>query len=60
MDLGIDSIKLVKLVGKIEKEMGIELYPTLFFEYQNISSVCRFLLENFSSPISYFFEKEGL
>jgi acyl transferase domain-containing protein/acyl carrier protein/SAM-dependent methyltransferase len=39
MELGIDSNSLIVLAQNIEKELGIELYPTLFFEYQNIAEI---------------------
>ena len=42
MDLGIDSNELIELVDTFETEIGIELYPTLFFEYPNIASLARF------------------
>ena len=42
MDLGINSKELIQLVNIFETEIGIELYPTLFFEYPNIASLARF------------------
>lgn len=36
MDLGVDSTNLIKLTQEIEQEAGIDLYPTLFFEYSTI------------------------
>ena len=39
---GIDSKELIQLVNIFETEIGIELYPTLFFEYPNIASLARF------------------
>ncbi|MGM8225006.1 HAD-IIIC family phosphatase [Cellvibrio sp. ARAG 10.3] len=43
MDLGIDSISLVSISDSIKKDLGIELPPTVFFEYQSISDLARFL-----------------
>ena len=42
MDLGVESMQLVEMVGMFEKEMDIELYPTLFFEYANVREPARF------------------
>ncbi len=42
MDLGIDSSQLIQMTQQLEKEFGIELYPTLFFEYQNISALVEY------------------
>ena len=36
MELGIDSVALVQMTQTLEQEVGVEIYPTLFFEYQNI------------------------
>lgn len=47
MELGLDSIQLVNLVKELEKETGKELYPTLFFEYQNILEVSHYLTTEF-------------
>lgn len=42
MDLGIESNKLVNYAQEIEKDLGIELYPTLFFEHQNLAELTRY------------------
>lgn len=57
LDLGIDSNQLVVLVKDIENDLGIELYPTLFFEYQNIQEVCKYLLSNYSESLARFFNQ---
>lgn len=44
MDMGIDSMQLLSLSKQIEEEVGIELYPTIFFEYQNISELTGYFL----------------
>src|SRR5262249_28949879 len=53
MELGADSSSLIAIVQQVEKEIGIELYPTLFFEYQNIKELSTYLYaehhEKFSS-----------
>ncbi|MCB0582681.1 MAG: polyketide synthase dehydratase domain-containing protein, partial [Phaeodactylibacter sp.] len=47
MDLGVDSSQLIALVKQLEQELGLELYPTLFFEYQNIASLSAYLAETY-------------
>ena len=39
MDLGMDSIQLIRLAETFEKALGIELYPTLFFEHQTTKAL---------------------
>ncbi|MCK6525878.1 SDR family NAD(P)-dependent oxidoreductase, partial [Myxococcota bacterium] len=34
LDLGLDSVAVVDLVRALEEELGVTLYPTLFFEHQ--------------------------
>lgn len=55
MELGLDSNYLISLASKIEAEIGIELYPTLFFEYQNISLVTAYFTEQFSNEFKEYF-----
>ncbi|WP_299608351.1 SDR family NAD(P)-dependent oxidoreductase [uncultured Aquimarina sp.] len=46
MDMGIDSSELIQLVKVMEDSLEIELYPTLFFEYQNIAELAGYLSEH--------------
>ncbi len=55
LDLGLESNQLVALVDVIEQDMKIELYPTLFFEYQNIKEVANYLLDQFNDKIREYF-----
>ncbi|RAP32030.1 hypothetical protein DID76_01545 [Candidatus Marinamargulisbacteria bacterium SCGC AG-414-C22] len=48
MELGIDSNKLIEIANDIESEIGIELYPTLFFEYQCIHDLSQYFFEEYS------------
>ncbi|MEM7381625.1 MAG: polyketide synthase dehydratase domain-containing protein, partial [Bacteroidota bacterium] len=43
MDLGLDSTQLISLVKQMESELKVDLYPTLFFEYQNIDELSEYL-----------------
>lgn len=42
MDIGVDSINLIKITRNIEQEAKIELYPTLFFEYTTIRELSNY------------------
>ena len=51
MALGADSTNLVELTKKVEEEFSIELYPTLFFEYQNIRELAGYLCTTFPDAL---------
>ncbi|HBI36193.1 MAG: hypothetical protein A2015_05060 [Spirochaetes bacterium GWF1_31_7] len=42
-DLGLDSISLLKLAELLERKINIKIYPTLFFQYNTISSIAKYL-----------------
>ncbi len=48
LSLGLDSTMLVTLTQKVEKEAGIKLYPTVFFEYQTPLEFVDYMLEDFA------------
>ncbi|KFF06343.1 SDR family NAD(P)-dependent oxidoreductase [Flavobacterium reichenbachii] len=52
MDMGIDSSELIALVKIMEEELGAELYPTLFFEYQNLKELSEYLEEEYPNRFS--------
>lgn len=54
MDLGIDSVALVDLAQQLEQEIQIELYPTLFFEYQNIEALAEYFAREHASKFAAF------
>nr|UWK15754.1 LasN [uncultured Verrucomicrobiota bacterium]UWK15775.1 LasN [uncultured Verrucomicrobiota bacterium] len=39
LDLGIESAELVGLAGELERELAVELDPTLFFEYPSLRAL---------------------
>lgn len=43
-EYGIDSVMVMKMTSRLEKEFGI-LSKTLFFEYQNIEALARYFLD---------------
>ena len=46
-DLGLDSSDLLKVVGQLESKLGTELYPTLLFEYKNLSELAEYIRKEF-------------
>ncbi|MGD6960814.1 SDR family NAD(P)-dependent oxidoreductase [Fictibacillus phosphorivorans] len=59
MDLGIDSVSLIELAQSLEKELGVELYPTLFFEHQNIDELTAFFLNEHEKELTAYFGSKG-
>ena len=49
LDLSIDSITLINLSSELEKDAGIMLYPTVFFEYNNVEKLSNYLLEEYKT-----------
>ncbi|MCP4627839.1 MAG: hypothetical protein GY850_30625, partial [bacterium] len=54
MDMGVDSRHMIETAQNIENEIGIELYPTLFFEYQNIKDLSRYFSDEHKEKFSLF------
>ena len=57
MALGIDSGALLKLAPKIEEKLGIELYPTVFFEYDTLQKLADFLGQEYSADVDVVFPR---
>jgi len=45
LEMGADSIIALNVVKEVEAKLGLELYPTLLFEYQNIVELSEFLFQ---------------
>lgn len=52
MDLGAESAQLIALTSEIERETGIELYPTLFFEYPNVQELTEYFVTEHSDSFN--------
>jgi len=52
MDMGLDSIQLIGISQQLEKELDIELYPTLFFEYQNIELLVGYFINEHAGKLA--------
>ena len=48
---GIDSLMILKLIRELEKEFG-DLPKTLFFEYQTISALAGYFVENYAEELA--------
>ena len=54
MELGLDSTSLIKIAESVETDLGVELYPTLFFEYTSLDDLAGyFAKEHRAAIISY-------
>lgn len=51
MDMGIDSIRLIRLADNLSKDLNIELYPTIFFEYPNGKEMAEYLVETWGNSL---------
>jgi acyl transferase domain-containing protein/acyl carrier protein len=60
MEMGIDSNDLIKLSRQVEDELGIELYPTIFFEYQNIRELGNYFITEHPKAIAAYFGTPAL
>ncbi|WP_309059781.1 SDR family NAD(P)-dependent oxidoreductase [Streptomyces sp.] len=49
-DLGLTSVNLLAIAGKLEKRLGQELYPTLLFEYPTVRKLAAYLREEGMEP----------
>ena len=58
MDLGIDSLQMIEVAHQIEQDLGIELYPTLFFEYQNIKELVKYFKKEHAETFAHYFHSE--
>jgi acyl transferase domain-containing protein/SAM-dependent methyltransferase len=56
MQLGVDSNSLITLAADIERELGVELYPTLFFEYQNIAELTGYFASEHKQALENYFK----
>ncbi|MFH1769187.1 MAG: beta-ketoacyl synthase N-terminal-like domain-containing protein, partial [Parcubacteria group bacterium] len=52
MDLGVDSSQLISLAQGIEHELNVDLYPTLFFEYQNLKELSGYFASEFKDILT--------
>lgn len=51
-EIGLDSSQLVELVRLLEKQLNVQLYPTLLFEYETINKLTNYLAEKYGDVYS--------
>ncbi|WP_434629660.1 beta-ketoacyl synthase N-terminal-like domain-containing protein [Chromobacterium sp. CV08] len=56
MDLGAESSGLIVMASRIEKELGFDLYPTVFFEYPNLAELAAFLEREHGEACQAYFQ----
>jgi acyl transferase domain-containing protein len=49
--LGLESVMMLQMAEALEKVVGVALYPTLLFEFSNISSLAQYLAAQFGAQI---------
>ncbi len=55
MQMGLESLHLVSLTTTLGDELGVELFPTLFFEHQNIKALAVHLAERHAMALQQVF-----
>jgi polyketide synthase PksN len=50
MDLGLESARLLAMTDAIKADLGVELYPTLFFEYPSIEELAEYFAREWREP----------
>ena len=51
LDLGFDSAGLVAFARRLEKQLGIELFPPIFFEYPSLQELAGYFLANHRATV---------
>jgi acyl transferase domain-containing protein len=46
MNLGASSASLLGATRELERELGVELFPTIFFEHRNLEALATYFAEN--------------
>ncbi len=49
---GFDSVTLIEFSNKLNEEYGLALIPTIFFEYPTISSLAKYLVEDYQAVLA--------
>ena len=51
-EYGFDSISFTEFANKLNKQLGLQLTPTSFFEYPTIAEFAQYLASNFNAELS--------
>ncbi|MFC1668616.1 beta-ketoacyl synthase N-terminal-like domain-containing protein, partial [Chlamydiota bacterium] len=60
LDMGLDSVTLITFSEEIENEFNIKLYPTVFFEHQNLTQFSSYLIDSFKKELLKYFAGENI
>ncbi|KAF6583001.1 non-ribosomal peptide synthetase [Paenibacillus sp. EKM211P] len=52
MDMGIQSSDLIRLVQNLQQSLGVQLYPTLFFEYPNVEQLALHIAQEYGDQFT--------
>lgn len=55
MDYGLDSIASTDIGNRFAEQYGIVIPPTVFFEFQELSSFCGYLLANHATELNTYY-----
>lgn len=60
IELGLDSVQLMSLARDIEAEVNIELYPTLFFEYENVEALINYFISEHKNQFDNYLQNNSI
>ncbi|MCB0191358.1 MAG: SDR family NAD(P)-dependent oxidoreductase, partial [Anaerolineae bacterium] len=58
-EYGFDSITLTELANQLNKTYDLDLLPTLFFEYNTLTSLARYLAEHHTSTLVQHYQAQA-
>ncbi|NQX71886.1 SDR family NAD(P)-dependent oxidoreductase, partial [Paenibacillus alba] len=59
-NLGLDSTHLLTIVKKLEKNLEVQLYPTLLFEYSTINSLSEYIKQHYEKEMDVFLNGKNM
>ncbi|MEE0931283.1 MAG: SDR family NAD(P)-dependent oxidoreductase, partial [Acutalibacteraceae bacterium] len=59
MTIGCDSANIISLSNKIQEDIQIEIYPTVFFEYSSIELLAGYFEENFKEAFAEYLKNHS-
>uniref|UniRef100_UPI001C2F5675 SDR family NAD(P)-dependent oxidoreductase n=1 Tax=Paenibacillus sp. GbtcB18 TaxID=2824763 RepID=UPI001C2F5675 len=59
-NLGLDSTHLLTIVKKLEKNLEVQLYPTLLFEYSTINSLSEYIKQHYENEMEAFLNGKSI
>ncbi|MGZ7443444.1 SDR family NAD(P)-dependent oxidoreductase [Paenibacillus sp. TH7-28] len=59
LDMGLDSLGIVLLTEHFEQELGLKIYPTLFFEYPTLPDLSKYLIQHHREALISLFSSKA-